>query len=269
MRLALGREPDIQPAAGQLVPIPATIDGRSTTPAGSSYRFHARKDQKLIIEVNARRLGSDLDSFVEILDRNGHSIERATVRPVVETSTTLSEQSSTSSSIRFNSRTGFSVGDYVMIGGEIIRIRTIPDSPDADIGFDSFDGQRLAYFDTTAEAHAVDTPLYKVEIHRPGTKFTPNGLPLVRLYYQNDDGGPGYGKDSLIHFTAPADADYLVHIKDVRGSSGENCSYRLTIREPRPDFRLSIDPANPNVPLGGSIPLEVTAFRTDDFNGPI
>jgi hypothetical protein len=219
--------------------------------------------------VGARRLGSDLDSFLEVLDRNGHPIERATVRPVVETSTTLSERNSSSPDIRFNSRTGFSVGDYVMIGGEIIRIRTIPDSPDADIGFDSFNGQRIAYFDTTAEAHAIDKPIYKVQIHPPGTKFTPNGLPLVRLYYQNDDGGPGYGKDSLVHFTAPADGDYQIHIKDVRGIGGESFAYRIMLREPHPDFRLSIDPPNPNVPLGGSIPLEVTAFRMDDFDGPI
>lgn len=269
LRLALGRDPEIEPAPGQLVPIPSTINGRAASPAGNSYRFHARKDQKLIVEVNARRLGSELDSFVEILDAKGHAIERATVRPVVETSTTLSEQSSSSTSARFNSRTGFSVGDYVMIGGEIVRIRNIPDSPDADIGFDSFNGQRIAYFDTTTEAHSVDTPIYKVEIHPPGAKFTPNGLPLVRLYYQNDDGGPGYGKDSLIHFTAPADGDYLVHIKDVQGMGDENFAYRLTLREPRPDFRLNIDPPNPNVPLGGSIPVEVIAFRMDDFNGSI
>jgi hypothetical protein len=269
LRLALGREPEIDPSLGQAVPIPATINGRVSSPDGNTYRFHARKDQKLIVEVNARRLGSDLDSFLEVLDRNGHPIERATVRPVVETSTTLSEQSSSSTSIRINSRTGFSVGDWVMIGGEIIRIRTIPDSPDADIGFDSFNGQRIAYFDTSTEAHSVDKPLYKVQIHPPGTKFTPNGLPLVRLYYQNDDGGPGYGKDSLVHFTAPSDGDYVIHIKDVRGIGGENFAYRLMLREPRPDFRLSVDPPNPNVPLGGAIPVEVTAFRMDDFNGPI
>jgi len=269
LRLALGHAPEIEPAPGQAVPIPSTINGRVASPNGNTYRFHARKDQKLIVEVNARRLGSDLDSFLEVLDASGRPIERATVRPVVETSTTLSEQTSSSTSIRINSRTGFSVGDWVMIGGEIIRIRNIPDSPDADVGFDSFNGQRIAYFDTSTEAHSIDKPLYKVQIHPPGTKFTPNGLPLVRLYYQNDDGGPGYGKDSLVHFTAPADGDYLIHIKDVRGVGGENFAYRLMLREPRPDFRLSVSPANPNVPLGASIPVDVVAFRMDDFDGPI
>ena len=34
-----------------------------------------------------------------------------------------------------------------------------------------FGGQRLAYLDTTPEAHAVDQPVYKVQIHPPGAHF--------------------------------------------------------------------------------------------------
>ena len=94
---------------------------------------------------------------------------------------------------------------------------------------------------------AIDRSLYKVQIHPPGAHLTPNGLPLTRLTYRNDDGGPGYGKDSIVHFTAPADGDYLVRIRDVRGLGGDSYAYRLTIREPRPDFRLSVNPRNPNL----------------------
>ncbi len=269
LKIGLDREPVIEPAPGQLLPIPAIINGRVAQADGNVYKFHARKGEKVNLEVKARRLGSDLDSFLEVLDSNSHPIERAVVRPVLETTTTLSERSSANTEIRFTSRTGFSVGDYVMIGGEIIRVRNIPDSPDADVGFDSLVGQREAFFDTTTEAHAVDKPIYKVQIHPPGTKFTPNGLPLVHLYYQNDDGGPGYSKDSMVHFTAPADGDYIVHIKDVRGVGGDNFGYQLILREPRPDFRLSVTPDNPNVPLGGSVPVEVIAFPMDDFHGAI
>ncbi len=269
LRLALGREPEIELETGQPVPTPVTINGRVKVADGNSYTFHARKDQKLVLEVNARRLGSDLDSFVEVLDAKGNRIERATVRAVAETSTALSERNSTTREIRFTARNGFHVGDYVMIGGEIDRIESIPDSPDSDVGMDNFGGQRIAYFDTSTEAHAVDKPIYNVQIHPPGSNFTPNGMPLTRLYYENDDGGPGYGKDSLVHFTAPADGDYRVHIKDVRGLSGENLAYRLTIREPNPDFRLTVSPRNPNVPVGGSIAINVTAFRMDGFSGPI
>jgi hypothetical protein len=276
LRLAIGTEPEMDSiasnrsaSAAQPVAVPVTINGRIAGPAENFYRFHARQGEKLVLEVNARRLGSDLDSFVEVLDVTGKPIERATVHSVAETSTSLSERDSNSSNIRFTARAGFAVGDYVMIGGEIARIGAIPDSPDSDVSVDSFGGQRIAYFDTSTEAHAVDKPIYKVQIHPPGAKFTPNGLPVVHLYYQNDDGGPGFGKDSLVHFTAPADGDYLAGIKDVRGVGGENSTYRLSIRQPRPDFRLSVNPRNPNVPVGGTIPITATAFRMDGFDGPI
>src|SRR5713101_389926 len=214
LRLALGTEPEVDSSSSnrsvssaQAVSVPVTINGRIDGPAQNFYRFHARQGEKLVIEVNARRLGSDLDSFVEVLDGNGKPIERATVRSIAETSTALSERDSNSGKIRFAGRAGFAVGDYVMIGGEIVRIESIPDSPDSDVSMESFGGQRIAYFDTSTEAHAVDKPIYKVQIHPPGAKFTPNGLPLVRLYCQNDDGGPGFGKDSVVHFIAPSDAD--------------------------------------------------------------
>lgn len=282
VKLAVGPEPEVDStgtnrsvAAAQPVSAPVTINGRidapakDGTPVENYYRFHAAKGQKLVMEVNARRLGSDLDSVVDVLDAKGNQIERATVRAVLETSTTLSERDSASRGIRLLSWSGMNVGDYLMAGGEIIRIEALPNGPDSDVFFDSFGGQRLAYFDTTTEAHAVDKPVYKVQIYPPGKKFAPNGLPLVHLYYRNDDGGPGYGKDSLVHFTAPADGDYLVRIRDVRGLGGPTYAYRLTVREPRPDFRLSVMPKNPNVPLAGCIPVTVTAFRMDDFDGPI
>ncbi len=54
-----------------------------------------------------------------------------------------------------------------------------------------------------------------------GATFPLNGLPVVTFYYRNDDGGPLYEKDSRLTFTAPADGDYLVCIRDVRGLAGE------------------------------------------------
>ena len=55
----------------------------------------------------------------------------------------------------------------------------------------------------------------------------------------------------MVHFTAPADGEYVARIRDVQGLGGENYAYRLTVRKPRPDFRLSVSPRNPNVPVGG------------------
>ena len=269
VRVALGAEPEIE-SQGGLIPVPVTVNGRIAAPgAENRYRFQARKGEQLVLEVNARRLGADLDSFLEVLDAKGNPIERAVVRPVWETSTTLRDHDSVTRGIRIQSWNSLQAGDYVMIGGEIVRVEALPLSPDADTEFEAFNGQRLAFFDTSTEAHAVDSPVYKVSIHPPGTKFSPNGLPTAHLYYRNDDGGPGYGKDSLLHFTAPADGEYMVRIRDVQGLGGENYAYRLTLRRPRPDFRLTVTPRNPNVPAGGAIPLTVTAFRMDGFDGPI
>jgi hypothetical protein len=269
VRVALGAEPEVQSQGGAIA-TPVTVNGRIDKPgAENRYRFRASKGEQLVFEVNARRLGSDLDSYLEILDTKGRPIERAIGRPVWETALTLRDHDSAGRGLRILAWDGIKVGDYVMIGGEIIRAEALPLSPDNDTVFEGFNGQRLTFFDTTAEAHAVDSALYKVQIHPPGTKLSPNGLPIAHLFYRNDDGGPGYGKDSLLHFTAPADGDYIVCIRDVQGLGGETYGYRLTARHPRPDFRLTVNPRNPNVPAGGTIPLTVTTLRKHGFDGPI
>lgn len=268
LKLAVGDEPEVEAAAAQSVQAPVTVNGKLLD-ARSDFRFKARQGEKLVLEVNASRLGSPLDSMLEILDAKGNPVERATVRCELATAVTLNDPSSSSDGIRILSWTGFAVGDTVMVGSELIRVRAMPREPDDDIRFESFEGQRLGLLDTTPEAHSIDTPVYKVQVHPPGAAFVSNGLPLVRLPYRNDDGGPGYGKDSRLRFTAPADGEYVVRLRDVRGLHGEDYAYRLTVRAPAPDFRLSVDPRNPNVPVGGRIPVTVTALRLDDFDGPI
>ena len=99
-------------------------------------------------------LGSLLDSILEIVDAKGASVERATVRCVLETSTTLFDRGSTGRGLRITSQSGFAVGDYMMVGAEIIKVAAMPRGPDDDFTFEGFDNQRLTYFDTTAEAHA-------------------------------------------------------------------------------------------------------------------
>lgn len=281
VKLAIGRDPEVMAtgtnmalASAQPVTFPITINGRiaapvKNVPTENYYRFHARKNEKLMFEVIAKRLDSELDSIVEVVDAKGNPIEMATVRSIMETSTVLRDHDSATRGIRLASYTGFEAGDYFMIGNEICRVEAMPLQPDADIVAESFGGQRIAYFGTSPETQAMDHPVYKVRIHPSGKQFTPNGLPIVRLYYRNDDGGPGFGKDSLLAFTAPVEGDYYVKIRDVRGLGGDEYAYRLNIRSPRPDFRLAVNPKNPNVPAGGTIPITVTAFRKDGFDGKI
>ena len=97
----------------------------------------------------------------------------------------------------------------------------------------------------------------------------PNGFPVIPLNYRNDDGGPGYAKDSRLFFDAPADGEYQVRIGDSRGQGGRNYAYRLTVRPPRPDFTVSFTPTAPSVWKGSAVPITVSASRTDGFEGPI
>jgi hypothetical protein len=98
--------------------------------------------------------------------------------------------------------------------------------------------------------------------------FPPNGLPVVTLYYRNDDGN-GVGKDSRLVFDPPADGDYQVRIGDARGQGGPRHVYQLTVRPPRPDFTVHFSPTAPSVSKGSAVSINVSADRRDEFEGPI
>lgn len=267
--------PDNTPAEAQTIGVPVVINGRldrsdrSDTPAENYFRFTAHKGERLTITVAARRLGSPLDSVIEVLDSQGHPIPRAVVRCLNETSLTLSDRDSRTPGYRLLSRTGFHVNDYLMVGEELNQVVYIPDQPDADISLKSFGGLRISLLGTSPEAHYTTEPVYRAEILPPDAKFFPNGLPVFHLTYRNDDGGPGYGADSRLDFVAPHDGQYLLHIKDVRELDGPDFAYQLIVRDAVPDFTLTASPVNPNIPRGGSLPIEVMANRMPGYEGPI
>jgi hypothetical protein len=150
-----------------------------------------------------------------------------------------------------------------------LRIRELPKNPDDDCQVFGIGKQRIAYLDTTPLYIPQGVPMYKVTIHPPGTSFPPNGFPVIHLDYRNDDGGPGYGKDSRIFFDAPADGEYQVRIGDARGQGGSAYAYRLTVRPPRTSFQVSFRPTAPAVWKGGAIPVTASADRSDGFEGAI
>jgi hypothetical protein len=280
VQIAVGRYPESDEieagrhlAGAQAVRLPVTVNGRlhhtDGTPDEDSFRFTAARGQQVIISVAANQLGSPLDSVIDVVDTRGREVPRAVLRPVWETSIDLRNQNSSSSGIRLLAWSALHRGDWVYVDRELLRVSELPKGPDEDVSFTSFRGRRVAFEDTSSEAHALGRPVYKVERHPPGATFSPNGLPLFTLTYRNDDGGPMWGKDSRLTFTAPAAGDYIVRVRDARGESGPLYAYRLTLAPPRPDFDLFVSPANPNVPRGGRIPVTVTAYRGDGFDGAI
>jgi hypothetical protein len=252
------------------VETPGTANGVIEKPGETHLiRFPAKKGQRLIVETNARRLGSPLDSVIEILDASGKPVERATLRCTTRTVIVFRDHDSAGGGIRIENWSDLAIDDYVYVGTELVRIRELPLNPDADCSFDTVDGQRVGFLDTTPTHHPMGAPMYKVEIHPPGATFPPNGLPVYHLNYRNDDGGPGYGKDSRLFFDPPADGIYTVRVGDARNQGGPGFGYRLTVRPPRPDFTVSFNPTAPSVWKGGAVPVGVTVNRIDGYGGPV
>jgi hypothetical protein len=255
---------------GALLAVPGTGNGRIEK-AGQRdvWRFTGKKGQRLVIEVLAARAGSPLDSTIEVSDAQGHPIPIATLRAVAKVYSTFRDHDSVGAGIRLESWNELAVNDYVLIGTELVRVEALPRNPDDDCRFFSEQGRRLAYLGTTPTHHPQGEPMYKVQIHPPGQTFPPNGLPVVTLFARNDDGGPGYGKDSRLFFDPPADGEYQVHVGDSRGQGSRDHTYRVTVRPPRPSFNVKLNPTAPSVSKGSGVPLEITAERIDGFQGPI
>ena len=277
-------EPNSDAAVAQKIAIPATVNGRiwtapSTEAAASRstarvdedvFAFTARKGQKLVFDVTAQQLGSPLDSILEILDANGRVVPRALVRCLARTEIALNDPDSNRRGIRLLTWNELAINDHLLIGDELLQVAAMPTHPDDDLQLKSFRGVREPLLDTSTRNHFVGEPVYKVEIHPVGARLEPNGMPVFQIDYVSDDGGTRFGgKDSRLHFEAPADGDYFVRLRDVRGMEGERFAYRLTVREPAPDFDITFDPKSFTVPRGGRVSVTVTAERRDGFDGPI
>ncbi|MBI3823284.1 MAG: hypothetical protein HY289_11495 [Planctomycetes bacterium] len=267
-QIVVGELPEV--IAGGKMQVNSTANGRIINDNQRDvWTFKADKGQRLIVEVNARRIGSRLDSIIEILDKNDQPVPRAVLRSQAKTNVTFRDHDSAQGNIRIETWSELGINDFLYIGNELMKIKELPTHPDADCNFFATDGKRLGYLDTTPTHHANGTPMYKVNVHPPGTAFPPNGFPVFTLYYKNDDGGPGYGRDSRIIFDPPADGEYKVRIADARGMGGANFGYRLTVRPPRPSFEIRATPTTPMVHNFGGASLSISVDRIDGYDGPI
>jgi WD40 repeat protein len=263
-------------AHANTVATPGGVSGRIDRDGDADhFRFEAKKGQRLVLESFGRRLGTSLDSSLHVLDLQGRPVPRAVVRPVAESEVAFRDHPSTGRNIRMTKWNDFAEGDYVLIGREVLRLAELPRNPDDDavfwgLGYPRINsGERVAFLGTTPEHHAQAQPIYKVEVHPPGTTFPPGGTPPVTMMYRNDDGGPGFGKDSWLVFDPPADGSYVVRVEDVRGLGGPHYGYHLVVRRPRPDFQVNLSAENPNVPRGGTTVLTASITRRDGYQGPV
>ncbi len=220
--------------------VPGGISGRIER-AGDldHFRFEAKKGSGSSSRPSGRRLGTAIDPVVEVLDAKGTPVPRAVLRPLDQTEVAFREHDSSKPGIRLTRWGNLAVGDYVLIGRELTRIRALPRNPDDDCTFWNERNQRVAFLGTTPEHHPMSQPIYKVSIHPPGTAFPPGRVAPVTLTYRNDDGGPDTAKDARLTLTYPPTAFMWARIEDARGLGGESFGYHLLVRKPRPRFTLA------------------------------
>lgn len=280
---ALEVEPNNSPGEANKMRNPGTMNGRIWSEnIGSSkmsrdvfhdvdlFQFDAKASQILVVEMEAARRGSPIDTRIEILHVDGTQVERVLLQAVRDSHINFRPVDANTPDIRVENWTEMELNELMYLQGEVAKIFRMPQGPDSGFQFYSLGGKRHCYFDTSGIVHALDEPCYIVEAHPPGTKLVPNGLPVFPLYYANDDGGErNTGSDSRLLFTVPSDGAYLVRVTDSLGRSGNRFAYRLAVRPARPDFKVTLNGANPSVPPGSGQEFSFMAERIDGFDDEI
>jgi hypothetical protein len=272
-------EPNDEPAQATPLAIPGVGTGLIDVGEGGDsrrqhdfdlYAIEAKAGDQWIVEVNAARSGSPLDSKVEVLAADGRPIERMLLRAVRDSEIEFRPTTSGARGFRLKNWEEIELRQYMYVNGEVIKHYRQRRGPDADNDFYPDQGSRRAYFDTTPRAHPLGQLCFVVEPYAVGTELPDNGLPVFPLYFENDDDSERkLGSDSRLTFVAPEDGTYLVRVSDVRGFAGSDYRYELVVRRPQPDFKVSIDGANPTIGAESGKSFTVRVERIDNFNGPV
>jgi hypothetical protein len=266
------KEPNDGAGKAQAVSLPTTISGAIGVAGDADvYKFSAKAGEEWVLEVNAARSKSPLDSKVEVLNADGSPIERVVLQALRDSWFTFrGKDSKTSADFRLQNWREMELNEYLYANGEVVKLWLYPRGPDS--GFIAYpgSGNRHTYFGTSAITHPLGETCYIVRALPPGSQPAPNGLPLFRVYYENDDETQQkLGRDSKLVFTAPRDGEYLARISDVRSFGGKDHTYSLAVRSRKPDFKITVGGANPAISPGSGREFSLKADRMDGFQGAI
>ncbi len=267
-------EPNDEASKAGAVSVPVVVSGRIAA-SGTGidvdlHRFTAEAGTVYLVETDAARRRSPLDTKIEILDAAGVPVPRVLLRAVRDTSINFRPINSDQSGARLDNWEEMTLDQYLYLQGDVCRLFRMPQGPDSDMIFYTSAGKRRAYFGTTATAHPLQENGYIVDPHPPGARLSPNGLPTFLIHYENDDAGRRtIGSDSRLYFTAPATGEYCVRVTSVTGEQSPRHTYRLVVRPARPDFAVRIGGRDASVPRGSGRGFTVSVDRKDGYEGPI
>ena len=171
------------------ITLPATIKGKIEAPNDSDeFSFHALAGEMLTIEVNAARDKSKLDSKLAILTADGQPVEQVVLQATRDSwFTFIGKNSDTSDDFRMQYWAEMEINEYLYANGEVVKLWHYPRGPDSGFIVYPGSGKRQPRFQTPALTHALGETAYIVRSFPPGSQPTPNGLPIFRLHYENDD----------------------------------------------------------------------------------
>lgn len=279
-------EPNNETTLAQTITVPAKVSGvihndsadaadADVANAGKVdrdvYQFRAKAGETWILEINAARNKSPLDSHIAILNEVGEAVRRVQLQAVRDTYFTFrGKDSNGTGDFRMHNWEEMRLNQYLYASGEVVRLYHYPRGPDSGFNVYPNFGSRRGYYDTTPLAHALHEPAYIVEPHPPGVELPPNGLPVFTLNYENDDDSQRrLGDDSRLTFVAPKDGEYFVVVRDIRDSQGEDFKYDLTIRAPKPDYKGKVLNENPVIAPGTGKKFGIEIERIDGFAGAV
>ncbi len=267
-------EPNDQPSEAMSAQrLPAEISGQIGSEADAdNFWFHANAGETWVLETDAARSKSKLDSKVQVFHANGDPVERIKLQAVRDSWLTFrGKDSNTSNDFRVHNWREMELNEYLYANGEVVKLWLYPRGPDSGFKVYPGMGNRRTYFGTSALSHPLGQPASIVEPIPVGAEPAANGLPVYTIFYENDDDpSRHFGSDSRLIFTAPTTGDYVAHVSDVRGFGGEGFHYRLKIRPQKPDFKLTLTGLkDPTINLGSGKEFVLNVDRFDDFDGEI
>jgi hypothetical protein len=268
-------EPNDIGSQAQPVAIPLAMKGAINAPGDvDCFRFTARAGVPLMLEVIATsgQPKSKLDSRIEVLDREGQAVEQVVLQAVRDSWLTFRGKDSTATDdFRVQNWDEMELDEYLYVGGEVVKLWLYPRGPDSGFMVYPGFGARHTFFHTTAVTHALGEPAWIVEPLPRGAAPIPNGLPVFRLPYENDDEPTRrLGTDSQLIFAPPADGEYVARVSDVRGFGGaSDFHYTLGIRQTNPSVSVAIEGKDPKVSPGSGRELAFKATRVEGFDGPV
>ena len=267
-------EPNDSREKANTIQLPAMVTGVIEDADGRDsdlFRFKAKAGEEWVLEINAARSKSMLDSKIEVLDSDGRPIERLKLQATQKSWLTFrGKDSNTTGDFRLFKWDEMTVNQLLYVNGEVVKLWHYPRGPDSGYIVYPGRGHRQGFYATTPLAHPRGQNAYIVQPLPRGVEPVANGRPAISIYYENDDESyRRLGKDSKLTFTAPADGEYLVRVSDVRGLQGKDYKYTLNIRPRKGDFSVNLGTIPAGIPKKGGREFSVSCQRFDDFDGPI